>query len=189
MAAVRPSAAGSTSRSASGSRSYARHAARIIANMQRISDTCPNCVWLDIVETTLAVMASLIGNPLIEAASSKSQITPDATVMASPVHAIPSVCVRSSLAAVGSERNAGFTTTARKISVPVVSAEAAKWTARTATRGPPIPAPNQSIELLTDLEREIAIGRMGIHRKHMPRHVVCSIAPRAQRDRHLVAAD
>ena len=71
-------------------------------------------------------MASLIGNPLIEAASSNSQITPDAPVIARPVHAIPSVCVRSSLAAVGADRRAGFTTTARKISVPVVTAEAAK---------------------------------------------------------------
>src|ERR1700720_286977 len=102
--------------------------------------------------------------------------------MVSPVHAIPSVCVRDSLAAVGSEHKAGFTTTARKISVPVVSAEAAKWIARTATREPLIPAPNQSIELPTDLEREIALGRMGIHRKHMPCHVVCSIATRTQRD-------
>src|SRR5260370_19377256 len=43
--------------------------------------------------------------------------------------------------------------------------------------------------LLTDLEREIAVGPVGVDRKHMPCHVVCSAAARTQRDRYLVSAD
>ena len=43
--------------------------------------------------------------------------------------------------------------------------------------------------LLADLKREIAVSRMRVHRKHTPSHMVCSRSSRAQRDRHLVAAD
>src|SRR5258707_6045286 len=43
--------------------------------------------------------------------------------------------------------------------------------------------------LLTDLEREIAVGPVGVDRKHLPCHVVSPAAARTQRNRHLVAAD
>src|ERR1035437_619683 len=165
----------------------------ITAIARRISETNPNCVSFNTVSSTSEDMESANGRTLIDDASSSSQIMPDAAAIARRIQATRRVCARTTMAAGLAEQEAASTTTVRNIRVPVVIAVAAKWIARTTINGPLTPAPNQSmggpLRLLADLQRETAVGRMRVHRKHTPRHVVSSGAPGAQRYRHLVAAD
>src|SRR5471032_1212682 len=124
-------------------------------------------------------------------ATNSSQIGPDAADTARLIQATRRVFA-STRSAVGEP--AASITTARKIRVPVTIAVAAKCTPRMTTRGPPIPAPSQSMglrpsALRPDLKRETAVGRMRIHREDAPGHMVGAGTTWTQRDRHLAAAD
>src|SRR5258705_8079753 len=103
--------------------------------------------------------------------------------MARPIHAVRRICDRTNVVAAGIERNAGSATAARKIKAPADIAVAAKWMARIITRGQSIAVASHSIgfpaALLADPEREIAVGRMRVHRKHTPNDAVRSGTPGA----------
>src|SRR5215475_9728940 len=89
-----------------------------------------------------------------------------------------------------SEWNAGRATTIRNTSIPARIIVAAKWIARTVTRD--APSADQSIsgpgQLLSHLEGEIAVRRVGVDRQHVPVHVIRACPTRLQRYRNLVAA-
>ena len=120
---------------------------------------------------------------------------PDAVTTARPIHATRRVCVRT-IAAHDWRRaqSAGPATTARNIRIPAVIAVTAKcaartdnqWTVDSRFRTRPLRLP---CSLLADLEREVAVGRVGVHRQNMPGDMVRSRPPGAKRNRHLIAAD
>src|SRR5258708_29356191 len=153
----------------------------------------PNCVSFRTVSSTSDVMAPANGRPLMEAACNRTQMMPDAAEMARQIQAMRRVCRLTMMAAGAAELEASAATTARKTKVPVVTAVAANCNPRTTTRGPSISAPNQSIglpaALLADLERKIAVRRMRVRGKHVPRDMIRSGPPGAYRYRHLIAAD
>ncbi len=103
--------------------------------------------------------------------------------MARQTEATRRVCARTMITAGAAGQESASATTARKIKLPVVIAAAEKCIARMTTKGPSIPAPSQSIglpaALLADLECEIAVRRMRVHGKDVPRDMVRSSAPRA----------
>src|SRR5450631_4243784 len=194
MDAIRPTAAPSPSQRHTAERSKARQIASTIASARRTCDTSPNCVKLSTSRSAPDITASPRLSALNDIVSNSTKISPENTAAASPIHATARTCLWTSAFAGGAARKAGSATKPRNIRAPANVAEAAKWTVRVTINGPSTSAPNQLIALsretsLPDLEGEIAVGCVRVHRKHTPRHMVCSGSPGAQRYRHLGAAD
>src|SRR5437763_8505302 len=190
--AIRATAAPKASPRHHAERSKTRHIASTIARAKRICDIHPNCVKLITSRSAPEVIASPTPSSLNDIVSKSSQTSAEITATARLIQATFRVCVRNGFAAASCAFKVGSATTARNTTVPVTIAVAAKCIARVAIMAPLSAAPKsirRPLRLLADLESKIAVGRMGVHRKHPPVHVMGARAGGPQRHRHLGAAD